>query len=187
MTNAAPANYASTSNIDSTSIPPLDPSQDPDKQIDLHTNPSADKADAVKSLGLLDRFLALWIFLAMVVRVLLGNFVPNTGPALQRGSPWVSLFPSVLILTGLAGGDNEYCAILVAVNSILQMVLYAPLALLFIKVISRGDDNVTISYLTVAKSVAAFLGIPLGAAIITRFSLRKFIGQKWYDETSQMG
>jgi len=44
----------------------------------LHTS-------AFKSLGLLDQFLALWIFLAMLIGILLGNFVPNTGPALQRG------------------------------------------------------------------------------------------------------
>lgn len=36
-------------------------------------------------LGLLDRFLAVWIFLAMVIGIILGNFVPSTGPALQRG------------------------------------------------------------------------------------------------------
>lgn len=40
---------------------------------------------AFKQLGLLDRFLALWIFLAMAIGIILGNFVPSTGPALQRG------------------------------------------------------------------------------------------------------
>lgn len=43
------------------------------------------KQSAFKNLGLLDRFLAVWIFLAMVIGILLGNFVPNTGPALQKG------------------------------------------------------------------------------------------------------
>ena len=38
-----------------------------------------------KSLGLLDRFLAVWIFFAMAIGIILGNFVPNTGPALQKG------------------------------------------------------------------------------------------------------
>jgi ACR3 family arsenite transporter len=45
----------------------------------------AEKESIFKSLGWLDRFLALWIFLAMAVGIILGNFVPNTGPALQKG------------------------------------------------------------------------------------------------------
>ena len=85
----------------------------------------------------------------------------------------------VLIWTGLAGGDNEYCAILVALNSMLQMALFAPLAILFLRVISGADA--TVSYEVVAKSVAVFLGIPLGAAIITRFGLRKLARPHWYD------
>lgn len=44
------------------------------------------KASAFNGLGWLDRFLAVWIFLAMLVGILLGNFVPSTGPALQRGT-----------------------------------------------------------------------------------------------------
>lgn len=40
---------------------------------------------AFRGLGILDRFLALWIFLAMAIGIVLGNFVPNTGPTLQRG------------------------------------------------------------------------------------------------------
>ena len=85
----------------------------------------------------------------------------------------------VLVWTGLAGGDNEYCAILVAINSLLQMIFFAPLAVLFLRVISGADG--ILSYDIVAKSVAVFLGIPLGAAIITRFSLRKIISPHWYD------
>lgn len=83
---------------------------------------------------------------------------------------------------GLAGGDTEYCAIIVAVNSILQIILYAPLATLFIQVISSSDNhtNATISYPTVAKSVAVFLGIPLGAAILTRVLVRHIAGDTWY-------
>lgn len=43
------------------------------------------KQSMFSSLGLLDRFLAVWIFLAMAIGIILGNFVPSTGPALQRG------------------------------------------------------------------------------------------------------
>ncbi|KAH0541547.1 hypothetical protein FGG08_003959 [Glutinoglossum americanum] len=75
----------------------------------------------------------------------------------------------------LADGDAEYCAILVAINSILQMVLYTPLAAFFIKVISRSKDVISVDYSTVTQSAAVFLGIPLGAAVITRFALRKAV------------
>lgn len=40
---------------------------------------------AFKALGWLDRFLAVWILLAMIIGILLGNFVPSTGPALEKG------------------------------------------------------------------------------------------------------
>jgi len=44
-----------------------------------------DKVSAFRGLGWLDRFLAAWILLAMAIGIILGNFVPNTGPALQKG------------------------------------------------------------------------------------------------------
>lgn len=87
-----------------------------------------------------------------------------------------------MIWNGLAGGDAEYCAILVAVNSLLQMVLYAPLAILFIAIISGDSTARSVSYATVATSVAVFLGIPLGAAVLTRFLVRWLTSPRWYDE-----
>jgi ACR3 family arsenite transporter len=63
--------------------------RDPDIELQAQGNPANDphstKQSAFKSLGLLDRFLALWILLAMAIGIILGNFVPNTGPALQKG------------------------------------------------------------------------------------------------------
>jgi hypothetical protein len=58
---------------------------------------------AFKGLGLLDRFLALWILLAMAISIILGNFVPETGPTLQKGkfvgvSVPIGMFPRRLEL-----------------------------------------------------------------------------------------
>merc|ERR1711939_80833 len=153
------------------------------------------KSSVYAGLGWLDRLLVVWILLAIIVvnwivapLLMLGlawAFLPDE-PGLRNGLIFVGLarcIAMVLIWTGLAGGDEQYCAILVAVNSLLQMVLYAPLALLFVNVISHGDTrNNTVSYAVVARSVGVFLGIPLGAAIVTRMALRR-INAAWYDTT----
>lgn len=86
----------------------------------------------------------------------------------------------VLIWNNLANGNGDYCAILVAVNSLLQIVLFAPISLLFIRVFSPNGSTIDISYSTVATSVGVFLGIPLGAAILTRISLLRFCGPEFY-------
>lgn len=59
--------------------------EDVEKQRANELEESATKQSAFKGLGWLDRFLAVWIFLAMAIGIILGNFVENTGPALQKG------------------------------------------------------------------------------------------------------
>ena len=61
---------------------------DPERQDDdASENPpsAAKQQSAFKSLGLLDRCLAVWILLAIILGILLGNFAPNTAAALDRG------------------------------------------------------------------------------------------------------
>ncbi|KAF3107419.1 hypothetical protein TWF569_007961 [Orbilia oligospora] len=215
------------------------------------------RSSAFKSLGFLDRYLALWILLAMIIGVLLGNFVDGiertlhqgkfvgvslpiaigllimmypilckvqyevlhlafskkelwvqvafsvfvnwiVAPFLMLGLAWAFLpdkselrtglilvglgrcIAMVLIWNGLAAGDSNYCAILVVINSILQIALFAPLAVFFINVISNTDEF-EVSYPTVATNVAVFLGIPLGAAVLTRCLIRHFAGPSRYE------
>src|SRR5271169_6183948 len=96
----------------------------------------------------------------------------------------------VLVWNDLAGGDGDYCAILVAFNSMLQMVLYAPLAIFFINVLrpsQSASKNVTVSYSVVARSVAVFLGTLSSSAISNkyRYSPRRRRGYSFYSfETS---
>lgn len=59
--------------------------EDAEKQSTNEPEESTAKQSAFKGLGWLDRFLAVWIFLAMAIGIILGNFVGNTGPALQKG------------------------------------------------------------------------------------------------------
>lgn len=62
------------------------------------------------------------------------------------------------------------------------MVLFAPLAIFFVRVIGGADSSFDIDYSLVAKSVGVFLGIPLGAAIITRFTLIFLVNKAWYEK-----
>ncbi|MCE8425689.1 MAG: ACR3 family arsenite efflux transporter, partial [Candidatus Methanoperedens sp.] len=93
----------------------------------------------------------------------------------------------VLVWNQLAGGDNELCAVLVAVNSIFQIGLYSVLAYVFITVLSawiggaEAGAVVDISIWEVAKAVFVYLGITFIAGIITRSVLVKKRGKDWYD------
>jgi len=64
----------------------------------------------------------------------------------------------VLIWNELANGDADYCAVLVAFNSILQIILFAPFAVFYIKIVSHSKSSLEVSYSKVATSVAVFLG-----------------------------
>jgi ACR3 family arsenite transporter len=55
------------------------------RSTELSVNDEADAVPPLKGLSLLDRFLVLWIILAMAIGILLGSLVPSTGPALQKG------------------------------------------------------------------------------------------------------
>lgn len=77
--NTSPSPRHDTSSSESPATAP-----DVEKQ-EVETAIAPDKVSAFKGLGWLDRFLALWILLAMAIGIILGNFVPNTSPALQKG------------------------------------------------------------------------------------------------------
>jgi arsenite transporter len=86
----------------------------------------------------------------------------------------------VMIWNQLAQGDVDYCAIIVIVNSVLQIILYSPMCLLFINVISH-EDQLKLEYGQTAIAVLIYLGIPLAAGILTRFIGMKTMGEtKFY-------
>lgn len=128
-----------------------------------------------------------WLVGPVVMFVLAWAFLPDL-PHFRTGLIIVGLarcIAMVLIWNMLAGGDSEYCAVLVALNSIFQIVMYSPLAYFFLAVvpgwIGLPGTVVNISMWDIAKSVLIFLGIPLAAGIITRFYFLRARGKEWYE------
>jgi ACR3 family arsenite transporter len=214
----------------------------------------------VGKLSLLDRFLPVWIGIAMAVGLLLGRGVPglNTaldkvqvdgislpialgllimmypvlakvrynrldtvtgdrkllvsslvlnwvlGPALMFALAWLLLpdlpeYRTGLIIVGLARciamviiwndlacGDREAAAVLVALNSVFQVVMFAVLGWFYLSVLpgwlGLPQTTITTSPWHIAKSVLIFLGIPLLAGYLSRRLGEKAEDRDWYDQ-----
>jgi arsenite transporter len=126
-------------------------------------------------VGPLLMFALAWVFLA--------NY-----PDLRNGLIVIGLarcIAMVIVWNNLAEGDSEWAAILVAINSVFQIIFYSVLAYFYVTLasswISGQGTVVNISLLEVAQSVAVYLGIPFFGGMVTRLYFLRTKGKSWYE------
>ena len=127
-----------------------------------------------------------WVLGPVVMFALAWLFLPDL-PAYRNGLVLIGLarcIAMVLIWNSLACGSGELAAVLVALNSVFQILTYSVLGWLFLTAVpgwfGAGTAVVHVSMWAIAKSVLIFLGVPLLAGYLTRRTLVARHGEAWY-------
>ncbi len=129
-----------------------------------------------------------WVIGPALMFVLAWTFLPDQ-PAFRTGLIVIGLarcIAMVLIWNDLACGDSEAAALLVAINSVFQILAYALLGTFYLKILPGwlGLDTQDVQFSTwdITKAVLIFLGIPLVAGYLTRRIGLRAKGRVWYEE-----
>jgi ACR3 family arsenite transporter len=128
-----------------------------------------------------------WIVGPAVMFALAWLLLPDL-PAYRTGLIIVGLarcIAMVLIWNDLSGGDREAGAVLVALNSLFQIVAFALLGYFYLKVLpgwlGLSTQGLNLSIAKIAETVAIFLGVPLVAGYLTRTWGERLKGRTWYE------
>ncbi len=129
-----------------------------------------------------------WIIGPALMFLLAWTFLGDQ-PALRTGLIVIGLarcIAMVLIWNELACGDREAAALLVAINSIFQILAYALLGTFYLRILPQwlglNTQDVNFSTSEITKAVLIFLGIPLAAGFLTRLIGVKKKGSDWYNQ-----
>jgi arsenical-resistance protein len=129
-----------------------------------------------------------WVFGPALMFALAWLMLPDL-PAYRTGLIIVGLarcIAMVLIWNDLSGGDREAAAVLVAINSVFQIVAFAGLGYFYLELLpgwlGLSTESLNVSVWDIAKSVLVFLGIPLAAGYLSRRFGEARRGRTWYEE-----
>ncbi|APE15959.1 arsenical-resistance protein [Mycobacterium sp. WY10] len=138
---------------------------------------------------LLAALFLVWVVGPALMFTLAWVFLPDL-PEYRTGIIIVGLAPCiamVIIWNDLARGDREAAAVLVAINSVIQVLIFAGLGWFYLSVLpgwlGMNQTSLNISVWQIAKSVLIFLGIPLVAGYATRRYGENARGREWYEST----
>ncbi|TDE06861.1 ACR3 family arsenite efflux transporter [Flavobacterium sandaracinum] len=133
-------------------------------------------------------FLITWI-VGPFLMFLLATFFLKDYPEYMTGLIIIGIAPCiamVIVWNELAEGNRELTAGLIGINSLLQVFFFSLYAYFYLEIMlplfGIQGLELNISIAEIAITVGIYLGIPFALAIISRYTIKKFIGDKWFNQ-----